>query len=108
MVRGALLATAYCSIWPGHFRLELCGSRWLFQMQYRGTTYTIVQSARTGSWKWAVHLDEKTTEAGESPTREAAITSVRWAINKALASKKHKTTPRRGNAHKPKSPIDSA
>jgi hypothetical protein len=60
-------------------------------MEYRGKTYTIVQS--TGSWKWAVQLDDRIREAGESPTRQAAITSVRWAIDKNLASKKQKAAP---------------
>ena len=59
-------------------------------MEYRGKHYTIVQGIKPDLWKWKVHLDEKTVRSGEAATREAAKTSVIWAVDKALASKKEK------------------
>jgi hypothetical protein len=57
-------------------------------MEYRGKHYTILQGIEPQSWKWKVHLDEKTTKSGEAPTRAAARTKVIWEVDKALASKK--------------------
>ena len=62
-------------------------------MEYRGKHYTIVQGIGPNSWKWKVHLDEKTVKSGEAVTRESAKTSVVWAIDKALARKKVKPVP---------------
>jgi hypothetical protein len=59
-------------------------------MEYRGKHYTIVQGIGPDSWKWKVHLDERTVRSGEAKTREAAKTSVIWAVDKALASKRVK------------------
>jgi hypothetical protein len=53
-------------------------------MEYRGKSYTIVQGIEPGSWKWTVHLDEKTVKSGDAPSRPAAITSVIWLIDRAL------------------------
>ena len=57
------------------------------RMEYRGKHYTIVQGIGSNSWKWTVHLDEKTAMTGEATSREAAMTSVVWTIDKALAPK---------------------
>jgi hypothetical protein len=54
-------------------------------MEYRGKRYTIVRGLGPDSWKWTVHLDERTMESGEAKTRAAAKVSVIWAIDKALA-----------------------
>jgi len=62
-------------------------------MEYRGKQYTIVQGVKPKSWKWAVHLDEKTVKSGEASSREAARNSVVWLIDKALSSKKMKLPP---------------
>jgi hypothetical protein len=56
-------------------------------MEYRGKQYTIVQGIGPNSWKWTVHLDEKTTKSGSTKTRESARTHAIWAIDKALAKK---------------------
>jgi hypothetical protein len=57
-------------------------------MEYRGKHFTIVQGIGPNSWKWRVHLDEKTVKSGEAVTRSSANTSVIWAIDKALVAKK--------------------
>jgi hypothetical protein len=57
-------------------------------MEYRGKSYTIVQGIEPNVWKWEVQLDEKTTLCGEAHTRAAAVNSVVWRIDKALAKKK--------------------
>jgi hypothetical protein len=57
-------------------------------MEYRGKQYTIVQGIGPDSWKWTVHLDEKTVESGEATSRAAARNSIVWLIDKALAPKK--------------------
>jgi hypothetical protein len=62
-------------------------------MEYRGKTYRIAQGIEPNSWKWAVHLDEKTVKSGESPSREAARNSVVWFVDRALAVKKVKLKP---------------
>jgi hypothetical protein len=54
-------------------------------MEYRGKNYTIVQGIEPNVWKWKVQLDEKTTLSGEAHTRAAAVNSVVWRIDKALA-----------------------
>ncbi len=56
-------------------------------MEYRGKDYTIVQGIEPNSWKWNVRLDEKTALSGEAHTRAAAVNSVVWQIDKALAKK---------------------
>src|SRR4051794_35907962 len=55
-----------------------------FKMEYRGKHYTIVQGVGPDSWKWKVHLDEKTVKSGEARSRTAAMTNVVWVIDKAL------------------------
>jgi hypothetical protein len=57
-------------------------------MEYRGKSYTIVQGIEPYSWKWTVHLDEKTVKSGESPSRDAAKRSVVWLIDRFLAAKR--------------------
>jgi hypothetical protein len=62
-------------------------------MEYRGKRFTIVQGVGPNSWKWTVHLDEKTVKSGEAASRSAAKNSVVWLIDKALAPKKLKPIP---------------
>ena len=62
-------------------------------MEYRGKRYTIVQGIGPNSWKWKVHLDEKTVKSGEAATPESAKTTVVWLIDRALARKKVKPVP---------------
>ena len=62
-------------------------------MEYRGKHFTIVQGIGPNSWKWKVHLDEKTIKSGEATTRESAKTTVVWLIDRALARKKVKPAP---------------
>jgi hypothetical protein len=57
-------------------------------MEYRGKQYTIVQGIGPGSWRWTVHLDEKTIKSGQATSRSAAMTSVVWLIDKALEPKR--------------------
>jgi hypothetical protein len=57
-------------------------------MEYRGKQYTIVQGVGPDSWRWTVHLDEKTIKSGQATSRSAAMTSVVWLIDKALEPRK--------------------
>jgi hypothetical protein len=59
-------------------------------MDYRGKHFTIIQGIGPDSWKWRVHLDEKSAKAGEAPSRAAAMNNVVWAIDKAPRAKKPK------------------
>jgi hypothetical protein len=59
-------------------------------MEYRGKQYRIVQGIGPDSWKWTVHLDETTVKSGEAGSRAAAMNSVVWLIDKALAPKEAK------------------
>ena len=83
----------YCSIATDFFSENDCARRLLVLMEYRGKHYTIVQGIDRNSWKWKVHLDERTVRSGESPTSEAARHSVVWAVDKALAPKMVKLQP---------------
>jgi hypothetical protein len=54
-------------------------------MEYRGKSITIVQGIEPNSWRWTVHLDEKTVRSGVAVSRESAMNSAVWLIDKALA-----------------------
>jgi hypothetical protein len=54
-------------------------------MEYRGKRITIVQGIEPNSYRWTVHLDEKTVKSGEAISRESAMTIAVWLIDKALA-----------------------
>ena len=62
-------------------------------MEYRGKHYTMVQGIGPDSWKWKVHLDEKTVKSGEAKSRDAAKVTVVWLIDRALAPKKVRLAP---------------
>ena len=59
-------------------------------MEYRGKQYTIVQGVGPDSWRWTVHLDEKTIKSGQATSRAAAMNNIVWAVDKALRAKKLK------------------
>ncbi len=52
---------------------------------YRGTQYTIVQGTEASSWRWTVRLDEKTIKSGHAISRDAAMNSVVWLIEKPVS-----------------------
>jgi hypothetical protein len=52
-----------------------------------------VQGIAPISWRWTVHLDEKTVKSGVATSRAAAMTSAILLIDKALAPKKVKPKP---------------
>jgi hypothetical protein len=54
-------------------------------MEYRGKTINIVQGIEPNSWRWTVHLDEKTVKTGMAVSRESAMNSAVWLIDRALA-----------------------
>jgi hypothetical protein len=56
-------------------------------MEYRGKQYTIVQGIGPDSWRWTVHLDEKTIKSGQATSQSAAMTRVLWLIDKSLKPK---------------------
>jgi hypothetical protein len=58
-------------------------------MEYRGKRITIVQGIEPKLWKWTVHLDEKTVNSGAAISRESAMTSAVWLIDRALAKVDH-------------------
>jgi len=59
-------------------------------MEYRGKQYAIVQGIGADSWKWTVHLDDKTVKSGHAASRAAARNSVVWLIDRTLKPKKVK------------------
>jgi hypothetical protein len=71
-------------------------------MEYRGKHYTIVQGIGAESWKWTVHLNQKTVKSGEAETRQAAMTNVVWLVDRALAPKKEPSISPSGEAPTPK------
>jgi hypothetical protein len=56
-------------------------------MEYRGKQCTIVQGIGPDSWKWTVHLDEKTVKSGQATSRDAAMNRVVWLIEGRLRSR---------------------
>jgi hypothetical protein len=54
-------------------------------MEYRGKNYLIFEGDEPNSWRWAVTLDDLTTKTGEAKTRNAAVTAVVLAVDRALA-----------------------
>jgi hypothetical protein len=56
-------------------------------MQYRGKYYTIVQGSEPDSWRWTVHLDDKTIKSGHATSWAAAMNSVVWLIEKELMAR---------------------
>ena len=66
------------------------------EMEYRGKQYTVVQGIGRDSWRWTVHLDEKTIKSGQATSRTAAMNSVVWLIDKALEPKKVNPDPPSG------------
>jgi hypothetical protein len=64
------------SIFPGR-----CG------MEYRGKRYTLSKASVPDSWRWTVHLDEKTVKSGQASSRDAAMDSVIWLIERGLRPK---------------------
>jgi len=62
-------------------------------MEYRGKRITIVQGSEPNSYRWTVHLDAKTVKSGVAVSRDSAMTSAVWLIDRALA-KVHPIPPR--------------
>jgi hypothetical protein len=60
-------------------------------MEYRGKNYLIFEGDEPDSWRWAVTLDDLTTKTGQAKTRNAAVTEVVLAVDRALS----KTNPPR-------------
>jgi len=54
-------------------------------MEYRGKHITIVQGTEPNSYNWTVRLDEKTVRSGSAVSRESAMNSAVWLIDRALA-----------------------
>src|SRR6476661_8914491 len=54
-------------------------------MEYRGKQYTIVQGIEPDTWRWTVHLDERTVKSGIATSRAAATIRVIWLVDNALA-----------------------
>jgi hypothetical protein len=52
---------------------------------YRGRQYTLVQGTEDSSWRWTVRLDEKTIKSGHAISRDTAMNSVVWLIDKPLS-----------------------
>jgi hypothetical protein len=54
-------------------------------MEYRGKRISIVDGGEPNSYKWTVRLDEKTVKSGTAISRESALTSAVWLIDRARA-----------------------
>jgi hypothetical protein len=59
-------------------------------MEYRGKRITIVQGTEPNSYRWTVHLDAKTVKSGVAVSRESAMNSAVWLIDRALAKEQPK------------------
>jgi hypothetical protein len=59
-------------------------------MEYRGKRITIVQGIEPNSCRWTVHLDAKTVRSGMAVSRESAMNSAVWLIDRALAKERPK------------------
>jgi hypothetical protein len=57
-------------------------------MEYRGKNYLIYEGDGPDTWRWAVTLDDLTTKTGEAKTRNAAVTAVVLAVDRALSKTK--------------------
>jgi hypothetical protein len=57
-------------------------------MEYRGKNYLIYEGDEPDTWRWAVTLDDLTTKTGEAKTRNAAVTAVVLAVDRALSKSK--------------------
>jgi hypothetical protein len=56
-------------------------------LDYRGKNYLVFEDDRN-SWRWAVTLDDETTETGEAKTRGEAVTQVVLLIDRMLSKSK--------------------
>ena len=54
-------------------------------MKHRDIEYAVIQDSNRGTCRWTVELDEKTAEAGQRKTRDAALTAVELTIDRWLA-----------------------
>jgi hypothetical protein len=62
-------------------------------MKYREIEYAILQESNRGTWRWMVDLEEKTAEAGQRKTREAASIAVELTIDRWLARQAERLPP---------------
>jgi hypothetical protein len=62
-------------------------------MKYRDTEYAVMQESNRGTWRWTVDLDEKTAEAGQRKTHEAAVIAVELTIDRWLARQAERSPP---------------
>jgi hypothetical protein len=71
---------------------DLCIERNLysgvFVMKYRDIEYSVFQDAGGDIWKWAVDLDEATSETGQRKTRDTALTAVVLTVDRWLARRR--------------------
>ena len=64
-------------------------------MEYRDTTYTVLQGIERGIWKWSVSVAGMVL-TGQEETKSAAVAAAEKAIDRALAPKKMSPVPRTG------------
>jgi hypothetical protein len=57
------------------------------RMEYRGKRYTLSKASVPDSWRWTVHLDEKTVKSGQASSRDSAMDRVVWLIEGRLRPK---------------------
>jgi hypothetical protein len=62
-------------------------------MKYRDIEYAVIQESNRGTWRWVVDLEEKTTEAGQRKTHEAASVAVELTIDRWLARQAERLLP---------------
>jgi hypothetical protein len=63
--------------------------------QYRGKHYVVIKDIDSGSWKWAVNVDETTTLSGEEETSADAQSAVCSLIDRSLTNANNKSPPSR-------------
>jgi hypothetical protein len=65
----------------------LCRAGQVDVVDYRGKNYLVFEED-LNCWRWAVTLDDETTETGEAKTRGEAITQVVLLIDRTLSKLK--------------------
>ena len=62
-------------------------------MEYRGTTYNVIQGIERRVWKWSVTVEGMVLR-GQAETKSAAVAAAEKAIDRALAPRNVPRAPR--------------
>jgi hypothetical protein len=76
---------------PLSYGTARAGSRGLrrsTEMEYKGITYTVVQTANPTGWKWSFRIPGKPIKSGTASSRAIAIVRAHTAIDQAIKVKR--------------------